>query len=66
MKMLLSLLRRDLILAARQGGGVGNALGFFLTFLVLLPIGIGTAQSHLPELAPGILCFRVLRHFVVS
>ena len=28
MKLLLALLRRDLILAARQGGGVGTALDF--------------------------------------
>ncbi len=66
MKMLLSLLRRDLILAARQGGGVGTALGFFLTVLVLLPIGIGPDQLTLQRLAPGILWITLLLSVLLS
>ena len=66
MKLLLALLRRDLILAARQGGGVGTALGFFLTVLVLLPIGIGPDQFALQRLAPGILWITLLLAVLLS
>ncbi len=66
MKPLLSLLRRDLVLAARQGGGVGTALGFFLTVLVLLPIGIGPDQFTLQRLAPGILWITLLLAVLLS
>ena len=66
MKLLLALLRRDLILAARQGGGVGTALGFFLTVLVLLPIGIGPDQATLQRLAPGVLWITLLLSVLLS
>ena len=66
MKLLLALLRRDLILAARQGGGAGTALGFFLTVLVLLPIGIGPDQVTLQRLAPGILWITLLLSVLLS
>ena len=66
MKLLFALLHRDLILAARQGGGVGTALGFFLTVLVLLPIGIGPDQATLQRLAPGILWITLLLSVLLS
>lgn len=66
MTLLLALLRRDLILAARQGGGAGTALGFFLTVLVLLPIGIGPDQATLQRLAPGILWITLLLSVLLS
>lgn len=66
MKLLFALLRRDLILAARQGGGAGTALGFFLTVLVLLPIGIGPDQVTLQRLAPGILWITLLLSVLLS
>lgn len=66
MKLLLALLRRDLILASRQGGGAGTALGFFLTVLVLLPIGIGPDQITLQRLAPGILWITLLLAVLLS
>lgn len=66
MTLLVALLRRDLILAARQGGGVGTALGFFLTVLVLLPIGIGPDQVTLQRLAPGFLWITLLLSVLLS
>ncbi|MBL8903023.1 MAG: heme exporter protein CcmB [Rhizobiales bacterium] len=66
MKLLLALLRRDIILAARQGGGVGTAVGFFLTVLVLLPIGIGPDQATLQRLAPGVLWITLLLSVLLS
>ena len=46
MNLIIALIRRDLTLSMRQGGGAGTALGFFLTVVVLLPIGIGPDQDR--------------------
>src|SRR5437762_1929352 len=35
------------MLATRQGGGAGTAIGFFVTVIVLLPLGLGPDQSLL-------------------
>ncbi len=66
MRPLLSLMRRDLTLATRQGGGAGTALGFFLAVLVLLPIGLGPDQFTLQRLAPGILWITLLLSVLLS
>lgn len=61
-----SLLRRDLVLTLRQGGGAGMALGFFLTVLVLLPLGIGPDLKFLQRLAPGALWITLLLSVLLS
>ena len=61
-----SLLKRDLMLAWRQGGGVGTALGFFLTVIVLLPLGIGPDQALLQRIAPGGLWIALLLSVLLS
>ena len=66
MSSLLALLRRDLALAFRQGGGVGTALGFFLTVVVLLPIGLGPEQALLQRMAPGALWIALLLSVLLS
>lgn len=66
MKLLYALLKRDLALAFRQGGGVGTALGFFLTVVVLLPIGLGPDQALLQRLAPGALWIALLLSVLLS
>ena len=60
MKALTALVRRDLLLALRQGTGAGTALGFFLTVMVLLPLGIGPDQVLLQRIAPGALWIALL------
>jgi len=55
MNVLFSLIGRDVLLALRAGGGIGTAFGFFLTVVVLLPIGIGPDQALLQRIAPGAL-----------
>lgn len=66
MKLILALIKRDLTLALRQGGGVGTALGFFLTVVVLLPIGIGPDQALLARIAPGALWISLLLSVLLS
>lgn len=66
MKLILALIKRDLTLAMRQGGGVGTALGFFLTVVVLLPIGIGPDQALLARIAPGALWISLLLSVLLS
>ena len=66
MSVLAALIKRDLLLAWRQGGGTGTALGFFLTIVVLLPIGIGPDQALLQRIAPGALWIALLLSVLLS
>jgi heme exporter protein B len=66
MKLIWALIMRDLTLSFRQGGGVGTALGFFLTVVVLLPIGIGPDQQLLGRIAPGALWISLLLSVLLS
>ncbi|MFT3988446.1 heme exporter protein CcmB [Aestuariivirga sp.] len=66
MSLIWALIRRDLVLALRQGGGAGTALGFFLTVIVLLPIGLGPDQNLLQRLAPGLLWIALLLAVLLS
>ena len=66
MKLIWALIRRDLKLVVRQGGGAGTALGFFLAVVVLLPIGLGPDQALLQRLAPGALWIALLLSVLLS
>jgi heme exporter protein B len=48
-----AILRRDLALAVRVGGGAGLAVGFFLLIGTVLPFGFGTDPALLARLAPA-------------
>jgi heme exporter protein B len=52
---MIALLRRDLALAIRAGGGFGLGLAFFLILCVLVPFGVGPEPGLLSRIAPGIL-----------
>lgn len=52
---MIALLRRDLALAIRAGGGFGLGLAFFLILVVLVPFGVGPEAQILSRIAPGIL-----------
>ena len=66
MNMLWALIRRDLMLAVRQGGGAGMALGFFLVVVVMLPLGIGPDPAMLTRIAPGGLWVALLLSVLLS
>ncbi len=52
---MIALLKRDLALAIRAGGGFGLGLAFFLIVTVLVPFGVGADTGLLSRIAPGIL-----------
>ncbi len=51
----LAVLKRDLALAARAGGGGELALVFFLTLVVLVPFALGPDLNLLSRIGPAIL-----------
>lgn len=63
---MIALLRRDLILAIRAGGGFGLGLAFFLILVVLVPFGVGPSQAMLAAIAPGILWIGALLSCLLS
>ena len=50
-----ALLKRELSLALRNGGGAGLGLAFFLIVTVLVPFGVGPETAILAKIAPGTL-----------
>ena len=63
---MIALLRRDLTLAIRAGGGFGLGLAFFLIVIVLVPFGVGPERDLLREIAPGILWVAALLSALLS
>ena len=60
MTALLALVRRDLLIAIRIGGGAELALVFFLAIVAVIPFAIGPDQNLLGRLAPAILWIAAL------
>lgn len=63
---MIALLRRDLTLALRAGGGFGLGLAFFLIVTVLVPFGVGPNSATLAIIAPGILWLGALLACLLS
>lgn len=61
-----ALLRRDLRLAVRAGGGFGLGLAFFLIVVVLVPFGVGPEAAILARIAPGMLWVAALLAALLS
>lgn len=61
-----ALLKRDIKLAAAQGGGLGMSIGFFLIVVSLFPFGIGPDLNLLARVAPGILWIALLLSILLS
>jgi heme exporter protein B len=66
MRAFWALIRRDVVLALRQGGGAGTGFGFFLTVVLLIPIGLGPDQALLQRIAPGALWIALLLSVLLS
>ncbi|MEX3014977.1 heme exporter protein CcmB [Gymnodinialimonas hymeniacidonis] len=63
---MIGLLKRDLALAVRAGGGFGLSLAFFLIFTALVPFGIGPETGRLAEIAAGLLWLGALLACLLS
>lgn len=66
MKSFLSLLKRDITLALRDGAATGTALGFFLVVISLMPLGLGPDLKLLSRIAPGVLWIGLLLSALLS
>lgn len=62
----LAILRRDLALAARAGGGGELALVFFLTIVVLVPFALGPDLNLLSRIGPAILWLGALLSVLIG
>jgi heme exporter protein B len=62
----LRLFRREVLLAARQGGEIGLALGFFVLAVVLFPLGVGPEAEVLNRIGAGIVWVAALLAAVLS
>ena len=63
---MIGLLKRDLALAIRAGGGFGLSLAFFLIFSTLVPFGVGPGTQVLAGIAPGTLWLGALLACLLS
>ena len=63
---MIALLKRDLMLAVRAGGGFGLGLAFFLIVIVLVPFGVGPEPEVLARIAPGVLWVAALLAALLS
>ncbi|AMJ62107.1 heme exporter protein CcmB [Bosea sp. PAMC 26642] len=62
----LAILKRDLTLAARAGGGGELALVFFLTIVVLVPFALGPDLNLLSRIGPAILWLGALLSMLIG
>jgi heme exporter protein B len=61
-----ALIGRDIILALRDGAGLGTALGFYLIVVTMLPLGLGPDMKLLSRIAPGMLWIAMLLAALLS
>lgn len=61
-----ALLRRELLLALRSGGGAPQGLVFFLIVVLLVPFGLGPEPAALAPAAPGTLWIAALLACLVT
>jgi len=62
----LALLRRDIVLAWREGSAIGTALGFYLVVVAITPLGLGPDLNLLSRIAPSILWVALLLASLLS
>ena len=61
-----ALVRRDLMLAVREGSALGTALGFYLVVVTLMPLALGPDLKLLSRIAPGVLWAALLLAALLS
>ncbi|MFN3614203.1 MAG: heme exporter protein CcmB [Rubrimonas sp.] len=63
---MVALLRRDVALAFRIGGGGGMGVAFFLLVATLTPLGLGDEVDALPRIAGGVIWVAALLACLLS
>ncbi len=66
MSSAVALFRRDVMLAWREGGTTGTALGFYLVVVAIIPLGLGPDLNLLSRIAPGLLWVALLLASLLS
>ncbi len=59
-------IRRDLLLAARQRADVANTLLFFVVVVTMVPLGVGPEPETLRTIAPGMVWVAALLASILS
>jgi len=62
----MALLRRDVALALRLGGGGAIAVAFFVLAVVLIPLGVGRAPETLARIGGGVMWIAALLAALLS
>jgi len=60
------LVRRDLLIAWKEGGTIAIALGFYFVVVTMLPLGLGPDLSLLSRIASGVLWVALLLAALLS
>ncbi len=66
MSTFLAVVRRDLLIARRQGGGSLLAVGFFVVVAALFPFAVGADPATLAGVAPGVIWVSALLATLLS
>lgn len=66
MKVFFAVIRRDLLLARRQGADIAMTLAFFLVVVSLFPLGLGPTPEVLARIAPAVLWVTALLAAMLS
>lgn len=66
MSAFFELLRRELVVAVRDGGSIGTVLGFYAIAVAMMPIAVGPDLKLLGRIAPGVLWISLLLAALLS
>lgn len=66
MSILLSTVKRDLLLTIRNPSDMLNPLAFFVIVISLFPLGVGPGKDVLSEIAPGVIWVAALLATLLS
>ena len=64
--MFIELLRRELVVAMRDGGSIGTVLGFYAISVAMMPIAVGPDLNLLARIAAGVLWISLLLAALLS
>lgn len=66
MTAFIELMRRELVIAMRDGGSIGTVLGFYAISVAMMPIAVGPDLNLLGRIAAGVLWISLLLAALLS